>query len=452
MVGRSAENAFLQGSVRKLTLRLALPCLLAMLFSGLSTLFDALFIARLNPSLAAAAGFCFPIVTLIQAIGFTLGMGAGSYVSRELGKGAMSGRAVSAASTAFFLALMLGGLLCLLGQLFPQTLLRLLGAKENALSSTIPYARFVLFCAPLTCTSLVLASLLRAQGKPMPILAAYSLGAAAVTGLSFLLIGRCAMGVFGAGIAMLTREALVLAVFFFYIFREKDCLRPSLRAVSLRLETFQDIMRSGIPTLVRQGLMSISGIMLSRMLAQFGESAVAGMGLALRMVNLITSAIIGFGQGFSPVCAANYGADRMDRVQDAYRFCMRACLSVLPLLGAAVYVAAPFLLDSFAPDETIAAFARLALRAQCVFFFAQGAIILMNMLTQSMGFPVRAILVACGRQGYILIPILLTLPRLLGAWGLILAQPVSDALSLGVSWLLTRSIWKEQDKKDQARS
>ena len=438
MAARAAESRLLCQDVRSLTLRLSLPCLVSMLASGLSMLLDAIFLSRASSSLAAAAGLCFPLVTLIQTIGFTLGMGSGSFVSRELGSGGESQRARAAASTALYAALALGGALCLMGQLFPAGLLRLLGAQEEMLVSAVFYARFVLACAPLTCTSLVLASLLRAQGYPAPGVWAYCAGLLTGAGLCYFLMMRLSLGVIGAGIAMLVREALILAVFSIYTLRLKGALRPVPRAVSLRLCTVRDIMRSGLPTLVRQGLMSVSGAMLSHALAQLGESAVAGMGLALRMVNLVSSAIIGFGQGFAPVCGANYGAGRMDRVQEAYSFCLRVLMISLALLGAAVYIASPFLLSRLAPDEASAAFGLAALRAQSAVFFAQGAVILMNMLTQSMGLPVRATLIASSRQGYIFIPLLLVLPRLFGAWGIICAQPASDLLSLLLSWALVR--------------
>ena len=195
-------------------------------------------------------------------------------------------------------------------------------------------------------------------------------------------------------------------------------------------------MRSGTPTLVRQGLMSVSGTMLSHALAQFGENAAAGMGLALRAVNLVSSAMIGFSQGLSPVCGANFGAGNTDRVKEAYRFSIRVCTVSLIALGTAVFFFAPALMSRFAPDAASAAFGTAALRAQSAVFFAQGAVILMNALTQNMGLTVRATLISSGRQGYVLIPLLMLLPRFFGAWGLIYAQPASDLLSLAIGWAL----------------
>ena len=439
------NHLLLDGDVRRLTLRLSTPSLLAMLSSGLSTLFDALFLSH-SSSAAAAVALCFPLVTIIQTIGFTLGMGAGSFVSRSLGR-EQPQPAQSAASTALYIALILGGALCLLGQFFPQALLRLLGAREEAvLAAAVLYARWLLAAAIPMCASLVLSSLLRAQSYTAVSLLAYGVGCAAGTLLCWLLVVRLSLGLVGAGIALLAREGLTLLIFLLATLKCPGAIRPGLRYFSFRPQTLLNIMRSGLPTLVRQGFMSVSSVMLSRISADFGTTAVAGMGLALRAGNLVSSAIIGFGQGFQPVCGYNFGAGRLDRVKDAYRFCQRLLAIALVLLGAAGFFISPWLLSRFAPDAQTARFGAAVLRAHSALFPAQGALILMNMLTQSMGLPVRATLVAASRQGYVLIPLLLLLPRLFGETGLILAQSVSDAVSLVIGWALTRRLFAGMER------
>lgn len=443
MADSDASGRLLSGDVRRLTLRLSLPSLAAMLASGLATLLDALFLSRSGKEVAAAVGLCFPLVTIIQTIGFTLGMGAGSFVSRALGSGGSSGgddAAQAVASAALYGALLLCAAFCMAGQFFPQRLLRLLGAREEVLAPAVRYARWVLASGPLVCASLVLGSLLRGQGQTTAGMIAYSAGTAAGCALCYLLVAALRLGIDGAGAAMIAREAIVLAVFIGYTLRTPGALRPSLRRFSVKPRVLAGIMRSGVPTLVRQGFMSVSGVLISRICAQLGTAAVSGMGLALRVTNLVSSAIIGFGQGFAPVCGAAYGAGNTERMREAYRFCLRVLIVSLLLLGAALFFAAPWLLGFFSPDAQAAQFGTAILRVQSAVLFAQGAVILMNMLTQSMGLPVRATLVASGRQGYVLIPLLLILPRFFGAWGIIFAQPVSDLISLAIGWALVNQI------------
>lgn len=429
----------LSGDVRTLTVRIAAPSLAAMLATGIGTLLDALLLARSGTEITAAVGIGFSLLTMIQAIGFTLGMGAGSFVSRSLGRG-QPRAAQRAASTAFFTALALGGTLCALGFVFPRPLVALLGATPAVAEPAAQYARYVLAAGPLMCASLVLSSLLRGQGRTLPNMIAYVCGTALGVATQWLLLVRLSMGITGAGIAMLAREGLTLLILAGVILKNRALIRPSFRMFSLRLPVYADIMRSGLPTLLRQGMMSLSNILLSRVSAGFGEAALAGMGLAVRTGALVSSAVIGFGQGFQPVCGFAYGAKRMDRVHEAYRFCQRALFAALAVVGAAGFLFGRRLLVLFGSEAAVVDFGAAVLRAQSVTFFAQGAVIMMNMLTQAMGMTLRASVIATSRQGFLFIPLLLVLPRLFGQTGLILCQSASDLLSLALCALLTRGI------------
>lgn len=199
-------------------------------------------------------------------------------------------------------------------------------------------------------------------------------------------------------------------------------------------------MRSGLPTLLRQGATSVSAALLSRVSAGFGAPVLAGMGLCARAIMPFTSAVIGFGQGFQPVCGAAFGAKQTARCQEAYRFCQRVAIAFSLAAGLAFFVFAPALAARFAPDAQAAEAARRALRLQSVAFPAQSAVILMTMLTQAMGLTLRASLVATSRQALFFLPLLAVLPRLFGLWGLLACQSASDLAALGFSLALTRGL------------
>lgn len=435
------RRRFLGDPVVPLTLRTALPSLAAMLASGLSTLLDALLLSPLGREASAAVAVSFPLVTLVQTVGFTLGMGAGSLVSRCLGRGD-SDTARRAASCALLLALALGLLLLLAGLLFPLALARSLGATPAVERQAAVYARLLLLGAPLTCLSLVLSSLLRGQGLVRSNMGAYGLGAAAGAALQLLLVRR--LGLFGAGLSMLAREGLTFLLLARASLRGPALIRPRLALCLPTPSLLAGIMRSGLPTLLRQGFMSASGVLLSRVSAGFGEAALAGMGLAVRVLALVSSAAIGFGQGFQPVCGINYGARRMARVAEAYRFCMRVLVLALLAAGALLFVFARPLLAFFGAEAETAAFAVRVLRAQSLVLAAQGAVTLMTMLTQAMGLPIRATLVSCSRQGPLFMALLVLLVRLFGQTGLVLAQSVSDLLAFAFSLALTRPLLRRE--------
>ena len=431
-----SQSKLLTAPVRPLILKIALPSMLAMIASALCTLLDSLLLGRLGSPMTAAAAISVPILSCIQALGFTLGMGAGSFVSRCLGSGNHSS-AQTAASTALFLGLGISLALCSAGVLFAAPLSRLLGAADEILSPACAYARYVLLSGPLLCTNLILSSLLRAQGQTLPNMAAFVSGAAVSIALQFLLIAR--IGIHGAGAAMLVREAITLSVLSVCFLRGRlpVCLSP--RVFSLRAQVFRDIMRSGAPTLLRQGITSLSAALLTRAGASFGPAALAGIGLSTRVLNVITAAAIGFGQGFQPVCGAAFGAGLTDRIRSAYRFSMRVVWITLAAAGAALFMLSSAVMGVLSHDAQAFEIAKSALRAQSVTLFAQGAVIMMNMLTQAMGQTVRASIVATSRQGFVFIPMLYVLVRLFGLPGLILCQSVSDLISLALCWLITRN-------------
>ena len=431
------RETLLTGDVRMLTLRIAAPSLAAMLATGTGTLLDALFMASGSPDAASAVSVCFPLLAAQQAIGFTLGMGAGSHVSRSLGAGEQV-NAQKAASSALAFSLILAASLLAAGFFFLQPLLTLLGTPQSVMPHAAVYARFLLLAAPAACASLVLSSLLRAQGKTPANMRAFLSSSAAGAALGYLLVKRLGLGVWGAGVSLLARELLALLLLTFAALRTDIPVRPSLRGVTFAPWVYPALLRSGLPTLMRQGLSSVSSLMTSRIAAGFGPAALAGIGVAARAGALVSSAAIGFGQGFQPICGFNYGAGRLERVREAYAFCLRVVVIALALIGAAFFFFGGALLRAFGTAPDTAAAALFSLRAQSAAFFAQGAVIMMNMLLQSMGKTLRATLTATSRQGIFLIPLLLILPRFFGLTGLVLCQSIADMLALGFSYLLTR--------------
>ena len=428
-----AKTDLLTGDVRVLTLKIAAPSVAAMLAASVCPLLEALVLSARDASLSAAVGASLALILLEQTVGFTLGMGAGSFVSRCIGQGRREA-ARRAASTAFFAALGLSALLLAAGLLFAAPVLRLLGAPESAVAAGLPYARAVFVSGPPLCGALVLSSLLRAQGKTLPNMAAALVGSALGAALLLLLCGRMGLGAFGAGMAMQIAAACKK------IARHGELIRPSLRRVRLTRAVFSEIMRSGLPTLLRQGATSVSAALLSRVSAGFGAPVLAGMGLCARAIMPFTSAVIGFGQGFQPVCGAAFGAKQTARCQEAYRFCQRVAIAFSLAAGLAFFALAPALAARFAPDAQSAEAARRALRLQSAAFPAQSAVILMTMLTQAMGLTLRASLVATSRQALFFLPLLAVLPRLFGLWGLLACQSASDLAALGFSLALTRGL------------
>ena len=438
-----AKTDLLTGDVRALTLKIAAPSVAAMLAASVCPLLEALVLSARDASLSAAVGASLALILLEQTVGFTLGMGAGSFVSRCIGQGRREA-ARRAASTAFFAALGLSALLLAAGLLFAAPVLRLLGAPENAVAAGLPYARAVFVSGPPLCGALVLSSLLRAQGKTLPNMAAALVGSALGAALLLLLCGRMGLGAFGAGMAMLAREAATLAVLLAYTLRHGELIRPSLRRVRLTRAVFSEIMRSGLPTLLRQGATSVSAALLSRVSAGFGAPVLAGMGLCARAIMPFTSAVIGFGQGFQPVCGFSYGAGKFGRVREAFWFCVKVVTVILVVLCV---ISLPFsgqIIALFRRDDPqVIEIGTFALRLQLLTLPLWGYITMCNMFTQAIGYGVRSTIISTARQGIFLIPALLIFPRVFGLLGIQISQPVADICTLALCIAMMSGILRQ---------
>lgn len=223
-------------------------------------------------------------------------------------------------------------------------------------------------------------------------------------------------------------------------------LRPHLKDAQIKRFYCQEIARGGLPSLARQGLASLATICLNRSARGYGDTVIAAMAVVTRVMMFGGSALIGFGQGFQPVCGFNYGAKLYHRVRQGFWFCVKwgtAFLLVVCALGA---VFAPELVALFRNDPEVIRVGALAMRCQCVGFALSGWVVISNMTLQTIGDTGPATFLAAARQGVFFIPAVLILPRLFNLWGVILAQPVSDILAFAVAVpLMLRALGKMRE-------
>ena len=166
----------------------------------------------------------------------------------------------------------------------------------------------------------------------------------------------------------------------------------------------------------------------------YEDAAIAAMGVVQRITTFGASAMIGFGQGFQPVCGFNYGAQLYHRVREGFWFCVKVATVFLLAAGAVGFVFAPQLIALFRDDPEVISIGTVALRFQCVTFFFQGWITMSNMMLQTIGRTVPATFIAMARQGVFFIPLVWILSLSpLGLLGIQMSQSVSDLLTLAVA-------------------
>lgn len=430
-----------EAPVKGLIVKLAIPTMISMLVTSFYNMADTFFVGKLGPSATGAVGVVFSVMAIIQAVGFFFGHGSGNYISRALGAHDVSG-AESMAATGFFSALIGGTVIMIGGLLFLEPLALALGSSKTILPYAVDYLRWILIGAPYMTASLVLNNQLRFQGNAIYAMIGLVSGAVINIALDPLLIFTFDLGVSGAAIATIVSQLVSFVILFIGIFRS-NAIDIRIRNFKPTVERYKIIINGGSPSLFRQGLNSVATICLNVAARAYGDYAIAGMSIVTRIMQFANSCLIGFGQGFQPVCGFNYGAKKFDRVREGFWFCVKLSTAVLLVLAAACFAFAPAIVSLFQDDPGVIKVGRIALRLQCITFPLAGWIVMSNMMSQTIGKAIPASFLAMARQGLFFIPAVLILPHFLGILGVELSQAVADAITIAVAIPLQLKIMRE---------
>ena len=446
----SASEQFMkmtQTPVKRLIVKLALPTMCSMLITSFYNMADTFFVARIGTGAAGAVGVVFSLMAVIQAVGFMFGMGAGSVASRRLGE-QRDDEARQATSSAFFAALCVGLLIEILGLLFIRPLMRFLGATPTILPYAESYARWILLGAPLMTTSFVMNTNLRAEGQAFLAMIGIVTGGLLNVLLDPLFIFVFDLGISGAAIATVLSQGVSFGILISHFLRGRAVLRIHPRYLSRHLSAYSLIVRTGLPSLCRQGLAAIAGVALNLNAAVYGDAAVAAMAIVMRVSMFIVSILIGFGQGFQPVAGYNYGARRFDRVIEAYGFCVKTGFFVLCALSAFFITFAPQVMSFFQnSDPKVVEIGTFAFRAHCLTLTGMPFTVITDMMFQVTGKYKQATFLSGARRGFFFIPMVCLLPRFMGLTGIQISQPLTDVISTACAVVMGRRYVKWMDEE-----
>ena len=437
--------------VRRLVIKLAVPTIISMLVSSIYNMADTFFVAQLGTSAAGAVGIVFSVMAVIQAIGFTIGMGGGNIASRKLGAKDEE-EANRYASSGFFLGLVLSLILAIFGTIFIDDFMRVLGATETILPYARDYARDRLLASPVMCLSFIMNNYFRAEGKAFYGMVGITAGGVLNIVLDPIFIFTFGLGTAGAAIATALSQFISFIILLILFLKGKSNLRLSIKYVSFKSVYYRNILVTGLPTLARQGLASLASIALNVMAATYGDAAVAAMSIANRITFFLFSFMLGLGQGFQPVAAFNYGAKRYDRVHDATKFTSAISTLLMIVVAIICFIFARPLIMLFRRDDLdVISIGVVTLRAQSLALILTGITTVTNMALQSTGQAGRATLLAMCRQGFFFIPLVLILPHFIGLLGVQLAQSIADVLTFLVSLYFYITYLKELNAKRNAQ-
>ena len=443
MTQEQRTRMMLNEPVSRLISRLALPSIISMLITSIYNMADTFFVSQLGTSASGAVGVIFSAMAMIQAISFTIGMGSGTNVSRALGAG-QDEEARAFCSVGVITAFLTGVVLAALGLSSLDWLVRFLGATETIAPSAKAYATYIFYATPFMMSSFVMNNLLRFQGLAMYGMVGITTGGILNMILDPILIFGLNLGTAGAAIATGISQTVSFTILLIMCNTRPGAISISLRRFRPSLRMYGRILYNGLPSLGRQGIASVATVMLNTAAGVYGDAAIAALSIVSRFVMFINSAVIGFGQGFQPVCGFNFGAGRYTRVREAFRFSVKVATLILVVLVAVFLPLSRTIITIFRPDDPdVIRIGTLAMQLQLATMPLWGLIIMSNMFTQSIGYGVRATIIAAARQGICLIPMLVILPRALGLLGIQAAQPVADILSLALSIAIVGGILRQ---------
>lgn len=414
--------------VWKLILILGIPTTISMLITNIYNMADTYYVSQISVTASGATGIVFALMAVLQAFGFMFGHGAGSNISRQLGARKVE-RAKVYASTSAFLALLSGIVICVFGLIFLESLMKFLGSTDTILNDAKTYGLFILLSGPAMTLGCVLNNILRYEGKATFAMIGLTTGGLLNMVLDPILIFGLSMDIAGAGLATAISQYISTGILLIPFLTGKTVTKIHYRFFTKEFYDIQNIIITGLPTLMRQGLNSVSTTVLNTQAAFYGDGAIAAMSIVSRCGNLLFSVALGIAQGFQPVCAYNYGAKKYERVKKATYFTMLFGMCALGILCVGCFIEAPLIIQLFRNDEIIVNVGTGALRYLCLTLFTLPISAVSNMLFQSIGKSGRALLLACIQSGLLFIPLISILPHFIGLTGIQIAQPISYILS-----------------------
>lgn len=422
-----------ESSVTKLVITLSLPTVLSQMITSIYNMADTYFVTSLGDSAVGAVSIVYALQSIIQAVGFGLAMGAGSLVSRRLGE-KDNGSASKYASSAFYSAILFGFLLTLGCLINLKGLLRIFGSTETILPFACDYALIILLGAPIMCSSFVMNNVIRAEGKAVLAMIGLTTGGVINMILDPIFIFDLNMGVSGAALATVVSQCISFIILLSVYISGKSIVKLSPKYISRRISDYGMIVKTGLPTVFRQGLGSLSTTLLNIQVKPYGDASIAAVGIANKIYMLLRSFVLGIGHGFQPVAGYNYGAGKKKRVKKAFWVATALGTVMASLASVLLLMFSNQVIGFFKPEtEEVARIgARMLVFIGLAIPFL-GYSTYVNQLYQSLGFVKGATVLASCRQGIFFVPLIFLLPSVFGLDGILLTQPLSDVLTFLVS-------------------
>ncbi len=429
--------------VPKAVFKNALPAMAAMLMVLVYNLADTFFIGQTHDALqVAAVSLATPVFLIFMAVGTVFGMGGTSVISRALGEGRKD-YAKKVCSFCMWGCVIVGVVMAALFLIFMEPILSLIGASSDTWDLAKTYLMIVVCSGPFVLISNCYANVIRTEGESGRACMGQLLGNLLNVVLDPIMILGFGWNIAGAAIATVIGNVFGAGYYISYFLRGKSSLSVRLKDFTLREKVCSSVLAIGVPAALGSMLMSVSQIIINSQMAEYGDMAIAGMGVAMKVVTITGMVCIGLGQGVQPLLGYCVGAKLWKRFRDVFKFSFIFSFILGVVLTVICYLFTNQIVSAFLADVTAfdyaVQFAKILLTTSPIF----GVFYVLTNALQAMGAATASLVINLSRQGIIFIPVLFILKAVLGLTGLVWAQPVADILSILLAAVLYVNTYKK---------
>lgn len=422
---------------------MGIPTMIGMLVNAFYNLVDAYFVGGLGESQMGAISVVYPLGQVVVGLGLLFGNGAASYISRLLGRGDKE-NANKVASTALYSSVSVGAVIILFSMVFLHPILKLLGATDSILPFASTYASIYIVSCIFNVFNVTMNNIVTSEGAAKTTMCALLTGAVLNIALDPLFIYVFDLGVAGAAIATAISQVVSTCVYLTYILRKKSVFHFRVKDCTYTKETLSEIFKIGIPTLVFQILTSVSISLINNAAGDYGDSAIAGMGVVTRLISMGSLSVFGFIKGFQPIAGYSYGAKKFDRLREAIKTSILWSTAFCVIFGVILALFPTAIVSQFTKgDAEMIRIGAASLRANGISIMLFGFYTVYSSLFLALGKGREGFILGACRQGICFIPVILLLPIVWGLNGIMYAQPIADALSAVITVFMAIPLHKK---------
>ena len=430
-------------SIPKALLAMGIPTMIGMLVNAFYNLVDAYFVGGLGESQMGAISVVYPLGQVVVGLGLLFGNGAASYISRLLGRGDKE-NADKVASTALYSSVSVGAVIIIISMVFLHPILKLLGATDSILPFAATYAGIYIVSCIFNVFNVTMNNIVTSEGAAKTTMCALLTGAVLNIALDPLFIYVFDLGVAGAAIATAISQVVSTCVYLTYIFRKKSVFHFRVKDCTYTKETMSEIFKIGIPTLVFQILTSVSISLINNAAGDYGDSAIAGMGVVTRLISMGSLSVFGFIKGFQPIAGYSYGAKKFDRLREAIKTSILWSTVFCVIFGVILALFPAAIVSRFTKgDAEMIRIGAASLRANGISIMLFGFYTVYSSLFLALGKGREGFILGACRQGICFIPVILLLPIVWGLNGIMYAQPIADVLSAVITVFMAIPLHKK---------